>query len=372
MTYGHFPRDWHRLIGRQKAFWSCAETDRPLVGITYNYFVDTEFVASTLGTGELLPHMIDPAPVLAQYDKVVAARELIGDDMISVVEPFFGIPWLEAICGCRVMAAGGKSIWPEPPRGRAEIEDIAWSQDDPWFRKLLEVAWTVVRYVAGRCAVAISHLRGPADVLIAILGPERFFLSFFDDPQLIRRLAGQAASAWLEVAQAQAQILPTYRGGYGMRFYGLWAPERAACLQDDTSVMMSLEHYRQFFLDPIRTMCVFPYTMVHLHIPSLRIAETLAELPNMQAVNLTFDSQEITLQKAMPTLQRLQARKIPLILTADAYEGLSLAEYEEILDGLSPRGLCVHLKADSLDEGRAVMSYVQARNRVSRGVQYPT
>lgn len=341
------------------------QMDRPLVGITYNYFVHTEFVASALGSGELLPHMIDIAPVLAEYDRLIAARELIGDDMISVVEPFFGIPWLEAICGCRVMVASGKSIWPEPPENSTEIEDLSWSEDDPWLRKLLELAQTVVRYVTDRCAVSVGHLRGPTDVLIAALGSERFFLSFYDNPQLIERLAGQAASIWLKVAQAQAKILPPYRGGYGVRFYGLWAPAQAACLQDDTSVMISSSHYRRFFLGPIRTMSIFPISMVHLHIPSLHIVEILAELPNMRAVNLTFDSQAITLQRAMPALQRLQARKMPLILTKDAYAGFSLMEYEEILDGLSPRGLCVHLKADSLDEGRAVMSYVRERARLA-------
>jgi hypothetical protein len=370
MDNEYCPRDWGDLIRRHRAFWSCIEADRPLIGTTYNYFVDTELVASGLGNGELQPHVIDLSPILPEYDKVAAARELIGDDMIGVGEPLLGIPWLEAICGCRVVVASGKSIWPEPPENSAEIVDIPWSEDNPWVQKLLEVVQTVVDYAAGRYAVGISHLRGPTDILIALLGPERFFLSFFDDPELIRRLARQAASVWLKVTRSQAKVIPAYRGGYGMRFYGLWAPARAACLQDDTSVMMSLDHYRQFFLDPIRTMSVFPYSMVHLHIPSLHIAETLAGLPNMRAINLTFDSQEITLQRAMPTLQRLQARKMPLILTKDAYEGFYLTEYEEILDGLSPQGLCVHLKADSVEEGRAVMAYVRERAQMYESKRY--
>lgn len=356
-----FSRDWHILVKRHKAFWSCGETDRPLIGLTCNYFVDTEMVASTMDNGELQPHRVDPRPILAEYDKVAAARELIGDDIITVADALFGIPWLEAICGSRVMVASGKSIWPEPSEISATIESINWSEDNPWLRKLLQVTQAVVDYAAGRYAVGVSHLRGPADVLIALLGSERFFLAFFDNPQFIRRLAGQAASAWLKAARAQAKIVPSYCDGYGLRFYGLWAPARTVWMQDDTSVMMSLDHYRQFFLNSMRTMSVFPYSVLHLHIPSLHVAETLASVPNVRALNLTFDSQEITLQRAMPTLQRLQTRRMPLILTRDAYEGFSLTEYDEILDGLSPRGLSVHLKADSVEEGQAVMAYIRER-----------
>jgi hypothetical protein len=360
MTDHSSSRDWHGLVKRHRAFWNCEEVDRPLIGLTYRYFVDTEVVAATLNDGELQPHMVDPRPILAEYDKVAAARGHVGDDIIPVADAMFGIPWLEAICGSRVMVADGKSIWPEPPENSATIDRIEWSEEGAWFQKLLEITRAVVDHAFGRYAVGISHLRGPADVLIALLGAERLFLTFFDDADLVRRLAGQAATAWLQAAQAQAKIVPPYRGGYGLRFYGLWAPERTVWLQDDTSVMMSLDHYQEFFLSPMRTMSVFPCGTLHLHIPSLHIAETLARLPNLHALNLTFDSQEITLQRAMPTLRRLQDRRVPLILTKDTYAGFSLDEYDEILENLSPRGLSVHLKADSVAEGRAVMAYVKS------------
>ena len=359
MTDHSSSHDWDRLVRRHRAFWTCEEVDRPLVGLTYRYFVDTEVVAATLNDGELQPHMVDPHPILAEYDKVAAARADVGDDIIPVADALFGIPWLEAICGSRVMVADGKSIWPEPPENSATIERIEWSEDGAWFQKLLEIARVVVDHASGCYAVGISHLRGPADVLIALLGADRLFCTLFDDADFIRRLAGQAATAWLQAAQAQARIIPPYRGGYGLRFYGLWAPERTVWLQDDTSVMMSLDHYREFFLNPMSTMSVFPYGALHLHIPALHVTETLARLPNLRALNLTFDSEESALQRAMPTLQRLQARRVPLILTKDAYAGFSLDEYDEILENLSPRGLSVHLKADSVAEGQAVMAYVE-------------
>jgi len=63
----------------------------------------------------------------------------------------------------------------------------------------------------------------------------------------------------------------------------------------------------------------------------------------------------------MPTLRRLQELERCLILAKDVYEGFSLDEYAKILDHLSPRGLRVHLKAASIEEGRAVMARVREK-----------
>lgn len=346
---------------RHIAFWEASEIDRPLIQVNYHAYVDTELVAALMGEGELDPHTIDPKPLLAEYDRQARARELVGDDTVGVAEPLLGIPWLEAICGCRVMVADGKSLWPESPPDGAELGDISFSSDNPWFLKLLEVLQTVVDYVDGRYAVSLSHLRGPTDILVALLGTTRFFGAFYEAPERVAKLAVQASQVWLQVARAEAKVVPPYRGGYGVRQFGLWAPGRAIWLQDDTSSMMSLEHYRRLFLQPMRTMSVFPFGTLHLHIPSLHLAETLAAVPNIRAVNLYFDSPKVSLQQAMPTMQRLQAQGVPLVLAKDVYEGFTWDEYEEILEGLSPRGLSVHLKADSVAEGREVMAHVREK-----------
>jgi hypothetical protein len=238
---------------------------------------------------------------------------------------------------------------------------ILHNPDDPWFRKLLEVLQTVVAYVDGRYAVSLSHLRGPTDILIARFGSERFFMLFFERPELVARLARQCSDLWRHVVDAERAIVPPYRGGYGVRQFGLWAPQPAVWLQDDTSSMMSRRHYERFFLEPMTRMAHdVPYGVLHLHIGSLHVAELLAEVPNVRAINLYFDDPNVTLQSAMPTLQRLQARGMPLILAKDVYQGFTFEEYEEILDALSPRGLSVHLKADTIAEGRAVMQHVKS------------
>lgn len=352
-------RDWDTLTRRHLAFWSCAETDRPLIVALYHAYQDTELVAAMVGPGELTPERIDPRPLLHIYDEMAAAREAICDDMIAPGEPLLGIPWLEAICGCRVLVPEGKSLWPEATDATARAQEIHFDADNPWFRRLLAVQAVVVEHAGGRYPVSMSHLRGPTDILSAMLGSQPFLTALMDEPERVARLANDAAQVWLRVAQAQEAVVPAYRGGYAIRQFGLWSPGRSVWLQDDTSGMMSLRHYRRTFLEPMTAMSVYPFGVLHLHAPSRHVAETLADVPNIRAINVYFDAPGVTLQAAMPILRRLQAKKMPLILAKDVYAGFSLEEYREILDGLSPAGLSVHLKAESVAEGREVMAAIR-------------
>ncbi len=350
-------RNWDELIRRHLAFWACAETDRPLIVALYRAYQDTELVAAAVGPGELTPERIDPRPLLHVYDEMAAARAAIGDDMIAPAEPLLGIPWLEAICGCRVMVPEGKSLWPEATEATRAAQEIRFDAHNPWLRQLLDVQAAVVEHVAGRYPVSMSHLRGPTDILSAMLGSQPFLTALVDEPERIGRLARDAAQVWLRVARAQEAIVPAFRGGYAIRQFGLWSPGRSVWLQDDTSSMMSLRRYRRTFLEPMAAMSVYPFGVLHLHAPALHLAETLAEVPNIRAINIYFDAPGVTLQAAMPILRRLQARRMPLILAKDVYAGFAWEEYREILDGLYPAGLSVHLRADSVEEGRAVMAW---------------
>lgn len=357
-------RNWDALVRRHLAFWACAETDRPLIVVLYRAYQDTELVAAAVGPGELTPERIDPRPLLDVYDEMAAAREAIGDDMIAAGEPLLGIPWLEAICGCRVMVPEGKSLWPEATPATMAAQEIRLAPDNPWLMRLLAVQRAVVEHAAGRYPISMSHLRGPTDILSAMLGSQPFLTALVDEPERMARLAQQAAAAWRAVAAAQEAVVPAYRGGYAIRQFGLWSSGRSVWLQDDTSSMMSLRHYRRTFLGPMTSMSAYPFGVLHLHAPSLHLAETLAAVPNIRAINIYFDSAAVTFQAALPTLRRLQARGVPLILAKDVYTGFTLEEYQEIMDALSPRGLSVHLKAESVAEGREVM--VKVRRRTER------
>lgn len=46
---------WDELLRPHTAFWSCAETDRPLIVALFRAYQDTELMAAPAGPGELPP-----------------------------------------------------------------------------------------------------------------------------------------------------------------------------------------------------------------------------------------------------------------------------------------------------------------------------
>jgi hypothetical protein len=352
-------RDWDTVLPLHRAFWH-SENTRPLLAMTVDHYVDTELTAAAYGNGYLTPERIQPDLLLDEYVRMAESHAAIGDDFIAVSECQLGIPWLEAICGCRVKVVDGKSLWPEAPAepfiGVSDHDIHA----NPWFCRLREVLETVARHAAGRYAVGMPHLRGPADTLIALMGSGAFFDALLDRPEWLRGQALEVARIWRRVVDGLRDAITPYHNGYGIRQFGIWSPGLSVWLQDDTSSMISARHYQAVFLSGLETMFDVPYGVLHLHVQSKHHALTFGAYDKVRAINIYLDDLTKPIADAMPTLQRLQALDRPLILAKDVYQGFSLAEYEELMAGLRPNGLRLHVNAPSLEDAREIFQRLTA------------
>ncbi|MFN8007550.1 MAG: hypothetical protein U0V70_11100 [Terriglobia bacterium] len=301
---------------------------------------------------------------MEEYDRLAGMHEQIGDDFLVTAEPLLGVPWLEAMVGCpiHISSTGGMAAKPVP--SAETIQSLSVSADNPWLEASLNFLKTAAGHAAGRYPVSVGHLRGPTDILFAMLGSELFFLSFYDQPEKIRTLAHMAAHAWTEAVRAQSSVVPLYHGGYVLRWFGLWAPQPTVWYQEDASTMISGEMYRDLFLAATREAMILPYTTFHLHSPSLHIVDLILEanLPNLRAFNINMDPAGIPIEQAIPILQRIQARQKALILSKDLYENFTLEEYREILNGLSPRGLCVWLDGQSVEQACEILALAKEQS----------
>lgn len=108
-------------------------------------------------------------------------------------------------------------------------------------------------------------------------------------------------------------------------------------------------------------MSVFPVGVLHQHMSCAHLAEMWAKIPNIRAMNIYLDDKNAKLSEYMPLLRNLKKRRMPLVLCKYADEGLSLEEYDEICQELSSQGLCLHLRAGSIEEGQATMAAIRER-----------
>jgi len=351
-------RDMQALLERHQKFWDLEEVDRPLLVVPVDVYAPTKRFCSTLVGGALEPDAVDAAVVMEEYDRLAAMHEEIGDDYLVAAEPVLGVPWLEAMVGCPIHVSSTGAMAARPVHSPQNIQSISVSPDNRWLQTSIDFLRAAARHAAGRYPVSVGHLRGPSDILFAMLGSESFLLSFYDQPERIQTLAHMAASAWMDAAQSQLHAVPRFYSGYVLRWFGIWAPQPAVWYQEDASTMISRDFYKDLFLASTRRALVFPYSVFHLHSPSLHIVDLILEanLPNLRAFNINMDPTGISIDKAIPVLQRIQEHGKALILSKDLYENFTLKEYEEILKALSPRGLCVWLDGKTIEEAHEILS----------------
>ena len=367
-------RDMQALLERHRKFWDLEEVDRPLLVVPVDVYAPTKRFCSTLAGDVLEPDAVDAALVTEEYDRLAAMHEEIGDDYLVGAEPIVGVPWLEAMVGCPIHVSSTGAMAAKPVQAPQNIQSISVSPDNRWLRTSLDYLRDVARHAAGRYPVCVGHLRGPTDILFAMLGSESFFLAFYDQPERIQALAHMAASAWGDAAKAQLQAVPRFHNGYVLRWFGIWAPAPTVWYQEDTSTMISREFYRDLFLASTRSALVFPYSVFHLHSPSLHIVDLILEinLPNLRAFNINMDPTGISIDQAIPVLKRIQEHGKALILSKDLYDNFTLKEYAEILKALSPRGLCVWLDGKTIEEAHEILSLAKEQTVTSRPKSFLT
>ena len=127
-------------IARYKAWLARQPMDRPLFGLCWEPDI-SPFPAfiERVGVGcEISPDQIHPEEVVPAIERWYQRDTQLAADTFQRFCPAFGIPWVEAIAGCRVILHPG-SLWAEPIlesySGRPPIQ---LDPDNPWMRKLIE------------------------------------------------------------------------------------------------------------------------------------------------------------------------------------------------------------------------------------------
>jgi hypothetical protein len=259
-------------------------------------------------------------------------------------QPFFKIPWLEAIMGCPIKMTEGH-IWVEPYAGSAE--DFAkWGVDlhgNPWLDLYLSFLDILQARLGDRYPVTTNTLlRGPSDLVAHMMGIKEACVGWIDRPDLMARLLRTCTDVVLGVIEARQKVADPVAGGR-MSGYGIWMPDDVVRTQADHSSLLSPQMYHAqihpFDLEVIRAR---PHCIFHIHNNGLHVAPSLTQTPELDVIEVVVDPYPRGERKAyeVAMLQEIQAHK-PLLLDVNAPD---LAEAEWLLAQLSPRGLCYNAR----------------------------
>ena len=327
------------VLDRHQGFWHRGPADRPLLGLSRWAQVTMGQFDWGLPTPEgiLEPEMLRVERMLPRYEALFAERPL-DDDLGWPAMPPTAIPWLEAILGCPVrysVPSGSIFCQPMGDTGLSTIRSLR-LDDNRWLDKLLEFVDGLAALAPGRFAVGLPLMRGPWDLVAAMLGTTELYVALYDHPDAVLTSAAICSDVYVDVASRLAVAIPPWHGGY-VGFLGLWAPTFNPMLQNDTSVSVSPEMYSRV-MRPIDARMIGSWTraIFHLHSAGLHVLNHVLDVLDGRALNVDLDPSGPPLSEIVPVLRSVQARNVPLhVLAFNREQARALARQ------LSPEGLAI-------------------------------
>lgn len=342
------------------------QVERPLFGIwigSYMPFQIYKKAAERLPfrKGSLItPETLNPQDFLADIDRLFWEHEQVEDDILWAATPLIGFPWMEAVVGCLIHASSD-SFWTEPYIDRWEkINEINFSSENKWFQKILEFKEIFAEHGQGRYPVGTSPspIRGPGDMMGAALGQERLCLELYDNLEKVKKLASIYTDIWVRVNKIQIKKTPKFLNGYTVAFYNIWTPKFCQYDQEDALDYFSPRFFREVLLKNHTKICnSFPYSLIHLHPNLLYCLNDLYGIDNLKVIEINKDLHGPSIFKLLPTLKEVQKHK-PLLIWGD----LTKEEIRELLNTLSPRGLCIYPVVKTVEEGKTLIKKMKKKN----------
>jgi len=341
---------------RHLAFWRREPVDRPVLGVYLGGYL-SEDIYLVAKDGDLLhPDQLRPELFFTTLSKQLNLLNDLDQDLIVPVQPISSVPWLEAMFGCPILVSA-HSIWAgKLLEKNSPIESFKPAWDEAWEEAALHFVQALVRQFSPDAPIAGPFLRGPADVLAALIGAERLAYELIDHPADIQRLAALCAQRWVGVTQRILAEIPAWMDGYVLGARWLYAPASCSYASEDITMLFSPDTYRNIFLPHNEWMTEqVPYGFWHRHSPSWHHLKALSGLPPTWAVEVTMDPGGARSQKILPILKELQNSGRCLIIF-----GLNdPVEVETLVSNLSPRGLCLTVQADHPEQASRLLEAVR-------------
>ena len=324
------------LTARHQAFWQREPVAQPLVAqpLRESVFPLQNLIAG-FTQGVVTPENIHPEDFLPTQRYASIVQE--AGDLMNTEWAVPALPWTEAIAGCPVeVVLESGTTW----AGLACLPATPLSKYHPtihqaWLDKLIACTQALVRDAGDCYAVATTLMRGPMDMLAAMIGTQRMCLALVDEPTEIKRLLDFCTTLWITAAKAQLACIPPLAGGYVNR-YKVWAPGTSVVTQADISNLVSPRQYKEFFLPcDARIGESFDYLTIHSHSAGQVQLGLRLELEELDCIEIAVDHLGPTFFEQIPMFKKILDHK-PLVLM-NTYE----EETQVALEQLPATGLCV-------------------------------
>jgi hypothetical protein len=339
--------DVQARLEMQRAFWQRANHDRAVIGFTGSYFSSDTVRLIGREQGRVRPEDIDVERILDYADAQFEAWRDCSGDLFWTATQLYQFRWLAAASGAPVFA-GGDSVWAEPfIKDYAELDQIAFSEENEWVVMLWQLTDALVERSSGRYPVAANEFMSPLSALVDLRGNTEFAFDLYDRPEEVKQGLAKFTAVWSAFVRNQYRRIPDWHGGYTSAQRTLWAPGRTIEFSEDPAFMLSTRFHEEIVMPSHREIVrQVEYPYIHLHSTQLHTLDRLLEMEDLPAIELTPDH-GASIRNLIPTIAKIQARK-PVMVHAF----FTVDEMRMIVERVPPEGLCVIGRAETPDEAR--------------------
>jgi len=349
---------------RHLDFWQTTNTHRPLIGFTigagldsWSYWQYNQAAQQLFKKEEIKPEDIHPVDFVTDQRNYLNKSRQINDDVCRTAIPLASIPWMEAILGCPLTGSGNSITSREILDSPGSFQETGFNAENGWVQKYLEFM-TVYKQAFGHSfPVGQSVIRGPSDLACALLGAEKATLALIGEAGEMQRLLTWITGQLEDFLRLQLDYLPRFRDGYVIGQYEIWAPGKVLRLQEDFAVLYSPGLYQEF-LKPLdqRLAEIAPYTLMHLHAPSLFLIDHFLSVGGIRAFQVSKDAGQVDLSVMIAALRKVQQAGKPLILKGQfTSDDLKLLKRQ-----LSAQGLCLQPVVGRIEEAEEMWPSLQS------------
>ena len=348
-----------KIIDIHKKFWKKKALDKipSSYRVAEDFFFSAHFEAakSLLVPGkQITPDMLSVDLFLEDYERHFQEVLKIDQQAFWCAEPFTGIPWMEGILGCPIVASDNSFV-SKPTGVTAEnIGQIKFDPQNEWYQKYIEFCIKLTKLSAGRFPVSQPIMRGPSDMTGAILGQGEMIYAVLRDKGMMKAIFEKVTYVFLEVIKGQYQATESFHGGYSVGFFQVWSPGKVIWFQEDLTAVLSPPLYKELLKGCAEKICRdYPYTAFHLHPSSFFIVDSLLEVDGLKAIEVNKDVGGPSVKEMMGEFKKIMDKKC-LIIWGDLDE----EDIDCIKGELPNNGLYLNIIAESAERARQLEEYI--------------
>ena len=272
--------------------------------------------------GEFTPEMLDLEKLINDITHDYQDLPLLTGDVFQCISFAPVVPWMEAIIGCHLYSLGrGASIVANPTDIKPSdlpqhLRYLLGNLDENvWFKKLGDGYQALAEVLGARFPLTHTLMRGPGDMVGALLGHENFvgrMLEPAGNTELLNYVLDLSAKIYIKTAKMQLAYSKGFKDGY-CNYWGLWAQGLNVRTQEDEAAFVSPKLYNEFlFPYHVQEVDAFDYSTFHMHsgyVRSIYNWRDFSKKSTISAFEVVLDPNGTAVKDLMETLLEITSEK---------------------------------------------------------------